>query len=312
MNIKTKNYFIASIFSMLIFISGCSALKNEAGVNNPSDTEPPANGSFIMRAQTDGVTETTPASNGIQQAIVSNSQIEKTYGLGDLKASRTISFLIGNSGTNAINNITITSSSDYLSFTPSTFQVLEGSDSANFELFEIGIEHGIAINGIGYVDILPMGNNSPTFTVSGTREGGETISSTYQLTFNAKVAAFELIIGGVTKDISDGDQSNAGGIYGGTSAAEYFYTNNQSVSIYNSGNTDLSLRLLGHSDGINYNVVFSTYTVPQGQTVRINTPLSPFNQWVEVAGDNAVFDFNIYDVGNNGKAYFELLDQVSP
>lgn len=308
MNIKTKNYFIASIFSMLIFIGGCSAIQNEAGVNNPSDTEPPANGSFIMRAQTNGVTETTPASNGIQQAIVSNSEIEKTYGLGDLKASRTISFLIGNSGTNAINNITITSSSDYLSFTPSTFQVLEGADSANFELFEIGIEHGIAINGIGYVDILPMGNNSPTFTVSGTREGGETISSTYQLTFNAKVAAFELIIGGVTKDFST-PQGRPNNPYGGLNTSDAFYSNNNTVKLQNTGNVELILRLLGHDS---YNTLYSTYTVPQGQSVTINTPLSPFNQWVEVDGNNAVFDFNVYDVGNNGKAYFELLDQASP
>lgn len=309
MNIKTKNYFIASIFSMLIFIGGCSAIQNEAGVNNPSDTEPPANGSFIMRAQTNGVTETTPASNGIQQAIVSNSEIEKTYGLGDLKASRTISFLIGNSGTNAINNITITSSSDYLSFTPSTFQVLEGADSANFELFEIGIEHGIAINGIGYVDILPMGNNSPTFTVSGTREGGETISSTYQLTFNAKVAAFELIIGGVTKDISVGD-SNGTSPYGNLNNAKYFYSNNKSIKIKNIGNVDLSVRFLGHFDNIN--TIYSTHNITKSQTLTLNSPLTPYNQWVEVDGDNAVFDFNVYDVGNNGKAYFELLDQASP
>lgn len=309
MNTKTKNYFIASIFSMLIFIGGCSALQNEAGVNDASDTEPPANGSFIMRAQTNGVTETTPASNGIQQAIVSNSEIEKTYGIGDLKASRTISFLIGNSGTNAINNITITSSSNYLSFTPSTFQVLEGADSANFELFEIGVEHGVAINGIGYVDILPMGANSPTFTVTGTRESGETISSTYQLTFNAKVAAFELIVGGTTKDISVGD-SNGTSPYGNLNNAKYFYSNNQSIEIRNIGNVDLNVRLLGHFDNINS--LYSTYTIPQSQTVTINTPLTPYNQWVEVGGSNTVFNFDLYDVGTNGRAYLELLDAASP
>ena len=189
------------------------------------------------------------------------------YGIGDLKASRTISFLIGNSGTNAINNITITSSSNYLSFTPSTFQVLEGADSANFELFEIGIEHGVAINGIGYVDILPMGANSPTFTVTGTREGGEIISSTYQLTFNAKVAAFELIIGGVNN-------------------AKYFYSNNQSIEIKNIGNVDLSVRLLGHFDNINS--IYSTYNIPQSQTVTLNSPLNPYNQWVEIGGINTI------------------------
>lgn len=297
------------LMTFVTFLGGCSALQKEAGINNPSDTKPPANGSFIMRAQTNGVTETTPASNGIQQAIVSNSVIEKTYGLGDLKGSRTISFLIGNSGTNAINNITITSSSDYLSFTPSTFQVLEGADSANFELFEIGIEHGVAINGIGYVDILPMGSNSPTFKVTGTRESGETISSTYQLTFNAKVAAFELIIGGVNKDISVGDSSGTSP-YGNLNNAKYFYSNNQSIEIKNIGNVDLSVRLLGHFDNINF--IYSTYNIPQSQTLTLNSPLNPYNQWVEIGGSNAVFDFNLYDVGTNGRAYFEILDTASP
>lgn len=306
MNNKIHLKFLLLItYVTFIAIGGCSSLQNEAGVNNPSDTAPPENGSFIMRAQTNGVTETTPA----QQAIVSNAVIEKTYGLGDLKASRTISFLIGNSGTNAINNITITSSSNYLSFTPSTFQVLEGADSANFELFEIGIEHGVAINGIGYVDILPMGDNSPTFTVSGTREGGEIISSTYQLTFNAKVAAFELIIGGVTKNISVGD-SNGTSPYGNLNNAKYFYSNNQSIEIKNIGNVDLSVRLLGHFDNINS--IYSTYNIPQSQTVTLSSPLNPYNQWVEIGGSNTVFDFNLYDVGTNGRAYFEILDQVSP
>jgi len=299
-----ENYSkIAVVLLTFIFMGGCSTLKNVVGLGNSSDTEPASTGAFIVRAQTQGITETA---NNIarSQAVVSNG-VQKTYGIGNLKASRTISFLIGNSGDEAINNISITSSSNYLTFTPSTFQVLDGGDSASFELFDIGIEHGVAINGIGYVDILTMGEHLPTFNVTGITEGEATISSTYQLTFNAKVAAFELIVGGTTKDISVGDTTTSG-VYGGIARGDIFWTYNQGVNIRNVGNVDLNIRLLGH--GVDENNVYSTYTVPQGQTVIINTPLSPFNQWVEVDGNNAVFDFDRYDVGNNGKAYFELLD----
>jgi hypothetical protein len=306
---KEKNNYskIAVVLIAFIFMVGCSTLKNVVGIGNSADTEPASTGAFIVRAQTQGITETA---NNIarSQAVVSNG-VQKTYGIGNLKASRTISFLIGNSGDEAINNISITSSSNYLAFTPSTFQVLDGGDSANFELFDIGIEHGVAINGIGYVDILTMGEHLPTFNVTGTTEGGDTISSTYQLTFNAKVAAFELIVGGTTKDISVGD-SNGTSPYGNLNNAKYFYSNNQSIEIRNIGNVDLNVRLLGHFDNINS--LYSTYTIPQSQTVTINTPLTPYNQWVEVGGSNTVFNFDLYDVGTNGRAYLELLDAASP
>ena len=299
-------FFLLTTYCFL-FITGCSELKNAIGFNDSDSESSVISSQFIVSPATNGISET---SYSLDQSII-GTDIQKSYGIGDLKASRNLNFLIGNSGSQIISNITIESNADYLSFTPSFFESLE-SDQSNFELFEVGIEHGIAINGIGYVDILQMGEHTPTFIVTGTttNENGEqvTIKSIYQLTFNAKVAAFELIIGGVTKDMSVGDSSGQSP-YGGINNAKYFYSNNQSVKLHNSGNIDLTINLKEHFAQLR---TFSTFTIPIGESITINTPLSPYNQWVEVDGNNAVFDFDIYDVGNNGKAYFELLDQATP
>ena len=308
-----KKLLVVSLFIFSITFLGCSGIKDTLGIgkNDISPISSIESGSFVLSANDESITE---SSNQVQsQSVINNdNEIVKSFGVGDIKSSIPIFFSLSNGGTSRVTTINISSSASFLEFTPNTIYNLDVMGSGDTNIIQVGIIHGIPLNGIGYTDLIAMGEQTPTFTVTGYTSKGDkvvTVSSTYQLTFNAKVAAFELVIGGVTKDISVGDGST-NGVYGGVSVAEFLYTNNQVVEIYNSGNLNLNVNLLGHHG--NLNTIYSTYSIPQGQTVTINTPLSPYNQWVEVDGSNAVFNFNTYDVGINGKAYFQIFDQVTP
>jgi len=298
---------------MILFTLGCTGLKNTTGIYRTGDNTPTPSiesSSFVLSSIDEGITE---SSNQVQsQSVINNdNEIVKSFGVGDIKASIPIFFSLSNGGNSRVTTINISSSASFLEFTPNTIYNLDIKGSGDTNIIQVGIIHGIPLNGIGYTDLITMGDNSPTFTITGYIVSGNetvTISATYQLTFNAKVADFELTIGGVTKNISMGD-GRVDTPYGNLSKGNIYYLNNNIVKIQNTGNVDLNLRLLGHEY---YNVVYSTYTVAQGQTITINTPLSPFNQWVEVDGSHSVFDFKIYDVGNNGKVYFKLLDKASP
>lgn len=309
-----KKSLVLLLFLFSITFLGCSGIKDTLGIgkNDISPTTSIESGSFVLSANDESITE---SSNQVQSQSVINddNEIVKSFGVGDIKASIPIFFSLSNGGTSRVTTINISSSASFLEFTPNTIYNLDVKGSGDTNIIQIGIIHGIPLNGIGYTDLIAIGEQTPTFTVTGYTSKGDkvvTVSSTYELTFNAKVAAFELIIGGVTKNISVGD-AKIENIFDGK-ISDLFYTNTQSVKLYNSGNVDLSIKMLHYANGINTGDLISTYTVPQGQTVTINPLTNPTSQWVEVDGSNTVFDFSAYDVGNNGKAYFELLDQVKP
>lgn len=301
---KYKLKFLSMLLLCLLTVSCGEASKNT--VTLPiDDTTIESKGSFVVKVMSNDVSETNLKQSN---ALVDNG-IQKIYTIGDLKASKRLSFLIGNGGGSKITTINITSSSNYLSFTPNFFEVLDKKGNNDLELFDIGITHGTVLNGIGYADLLSMGNHSPTFTVTGyTKQGTNNIkiSATYQIKFNAKVASFDLIIDGVTQNFNTALKTTSP--YGGIGNADYFYTGNKIAKLKNTGNVDLKINMKEHFASFR---TFSTKNIPVRQSVTLNaTTLSPFNQWVEVDTNNTVFDFKLYDKGNNGHAYFELFDKI--
>jgi len=302
-----KKLLVLLLLIFPITFLGCSGLKDTLGIGE--DTSPTSSidgGSFVLNANDESVTEASNQAQG-QSVINNDNEILKSFGIGDVKSSIPIFFSLSNGGNSKVTTINISSSASYLEFTPNTIYNLDIKGSGDTNIIQVGIIHGVPLNGIGYTELISMGDQTPTFSVTGYTSKGDkvvTVSATYELVFNAKVAAFKLFIGGMTKDITVGD-GRVTTPYGNLSKGSIYYINNNIVKIQNTGNVDLNLRLLGHES---HNTLYSIYTVPQGQVVTINTPLSPFNQWIEVDGSNAVFDFSTYDVGSNGKVYFELLD----
>lgn len=232
--------------------------------------------------------------------------------LGDLKASRDFYFFLKNTGGTAITDITIESNNAHFDVTPEEIGILEPDSLATIiPIIRVSALHGVALNGIGYIDLIPMNENRTVISIAGvtTDENGTNIpvSLFAELTINALIMDIELFDGDSIIDLTTPDGSGSSNL-GGLGFIRY-YNYSLVPKINNIGNISMTVSV--YYEDIDKYFLGS---IEPDDTLIVDFPEQPNDTLgaersfglIELDGDNTITDNDRLQLGNNGRAYFYL------
>lgn len=244
------------------------------------------------------------------------SEAEASFNLGDLKASREFYFLLGNGGEGEIFDITLESSNPNFVVSPQEISSLPGTASEGdvlIPLVSIGVVHGVHINGFGFTDILPKGENEAVITITGkTIVDGQTItvSSDFDFTTFARVVNIELYNKNGTEIDLDAPIGSMGGSEhsGGLGGVRVYGTLTQEFKVKNTGNVTIELEGRHYIGALGFT---TDYTIEPGESLLIDLyfpeqPDAGYTTLFSVDGNGTVTDNERLSMGNNGKAYLVI------
>ena len=245
-------------------------------------------------------------------SIISNSPVKNEFLLGDLKASKEFFFLLSNGGDNPIVDIRFKTDNPQFTIVPESISSLSGkssTDNDNFiPLISLGILHGTRINGIGYTDMLPMGENTATLTITGkTVENGQTIEleSKYSFTVNAKKMDISLSVDGNPIDLlSPSGTAGSGRNYGGLGALRIYEVKSSTLTIQNIGNVEISLTQIEMANNGTLKTLDAIPILPD-QSANINI-IERFNV-LSLNSNGTITDDSRIQLGNDGKGYLSIV-----
>jgi hypothetical protein len=238
---------------------------------------------------------------------IAKSTSTSSYEFGDLRASKEFFFLLTNGGDEPIFNITLSTDNSQFTIRPSQVDKLYGGTlNSNAEntgiipILTLGINHGTNLNGVGYVDLLPMGVNTSVLTITGqTIDNGDTIeiSNSFDISVNAKVMDIELYEGSNKINMENRSKSIATTLGGLGFITYYSIYDTSMIHIKNIGNVDIDLYygdilgvqdnhiLLLQSDSVSLmpSYIFTAIVLDSKGTITENSRIS---------------------LGNDGKGYF--------
>lgn len=242
----------------------------------------------------------------------SASETSSEFNLGDIKASKEFYFLLGNGGDNPIYNVKLESSNPMFDISPRSISILEGKNSIDnsvIPLISLGVLHGMQLNGVGYTELLPMGENEVTLSISGkVVENGDSVevNSTFDVTVSARQMDIKLYSNDVEIDFSS---SNAVGQWIGTEFASglpsipAYDADPSNIKIKNTGNVEIKLSLISMTPGPD--TVRMVLQPNQLESInyppRDNTPL--YFALLIMDGNGTITDRSRVRLGTNGKGY---------
>jgi hypothetical protein len=236
------------------------------------------------------------------------------FRLGDIKASKEFLFLLGNGGDNSIFNVKLETSNPKFTISPQTISVLEGKSSTNnsiIPLVSLGVLHGPQLNGVGYTELLPMGENEVTISISGkVIENGDSVevSSIFDVTVNAKQMDIKLYSNDLEIDFSN---SNAIGQWiglefeSGLPSIPGYDFNPSNLKIKNTGNVEISLSLSNLASGPD--TIRMVLQPNQLEPINLPVPIGDYYfALFELNGNGTITDRSRIRLGTNGKGYLIL------
>jgi hypothetical protein len=291
---KTKSFLLLSLISLLI-IGSCTK-ENDQQISNVRKP-----GSFKL-------IEIRNSKNLLNKSI--NDTNTSNFNFGNLKASKEFYFLLTNTGDEPIYDISLTSKNPAFTVSPSDISSIAGgllfSNEENtglIPMINIGVIHGIQLNGVGYTDLLAMGLNTSTLKITGKTLNNEDtiqISKSVSLTVNAKIMDIKLYTNSSEIDLTSPQGLSVPG-FGGLGSIKYYIVNSSStVSIKNIGNVPIDVHFSNTFNGFN-----NLISIPISDSISLPT-LSGNDIWFELDGDGTITDENRLQLGNNGKSYFKI------
>jgi len=232
-----------------------------------------------------------------------NLTTEVAFELGDLKSSQQFYFLLRNLGDAAITDIDLAASGPGYSVVPAHLDALApagGGDGDFLPVVRVSVNHGTALNGIGFTDLLAAGaaNGGLAITGSTTDAGGaaEDVGLDVTLTATAKVLDVAIDCGGRALDFARGQGSHSSNLGGLGFVPQYRCETPRTLT--NTGNVavDVSYAVADRIGPI-------ALTVAPGDTGALG---DDGNLTMVLAGDNTIADNDRLQIGNDGRAYFTL------
>jgi hypothetical protein len=214
------------------------------------------------------------------------------FDMGDARASREFLFLLVNAGETAVTNITLSSSNPRFAVEPATIASLPAQeDAAVLPIIRVAAEHGVALNGVGSVPLLPQGANTATMTIAGSA-GGSPTSVVANLQVTARVLDVELRDGSQVVDLS-APSASISSTLGGLGFVDVYTA--ASPSLVNTGNVDIEVSTYAEIGGTSVSgvstlAVGGTLALASGSGVRLQA--------------NTVADDARFQIGNDGAVYF--------
>lgn len=234
--------------------------------------------------------------------------------LGDLKASKEFYFLISNGGENPIFNVNLITDNIQFAIAPENISILAGSNSEVNDniipLISLGILHGIQLNGVGYTDLLPMGENSAILTITGkTIENEDTIDleSNFSFKINAKIMDISIYSNGQEINLLNPTGVGTFGNFGSLGIIRYYRVTSNSIEMENIGNVDININ--GTTiDDIGTETDLGDIALLQNHTVNIN--LSQHFTVLFLDSDGTITNDSRIQLGNDGKGYLAIEEYI--
>ena len=196
---------IILVLSILSVISGCGG-PTDSTTNKHSKQ---SGGQFSISKLHESNTRIMPNFKiDISQApnLMVNPIESISFDLGDIKSSQQFNFILTNAGDEKITSINLTSTNPNFKITPSSISRIDPFNEASLlNVIKVSALHGTALNGVGFIDLMPMGINDVEIGVIGvTVKNGvtENVSLTLNVEVKALVADIEVSTNGVTRNFS--------------------------------------------------------------------------------------------------------------
>lgn len=242
------------------------------------------------------------------------SVVDQSYDLGDIKASKEYFFLLSNAGENPITEINLSTDNEMFVVSPSKISSLSGisvGGNSVMPLISIGVVHGFQLNGVGFTDLLPMGENKVNLKIDGkTIDNGTSINveSIFELVINAKQLDVTLYSASNEIDYTEPVSQCVGCEYeSGLPYINAYEFNPANFIIKNTGNVDVIITL--HPLG-EFNEISLTLTPNEQETLTFSVPASGqgLNYYVSLDGNGTTSDQSRIKMGTNGKGYLILYE----
>lgn len=243
-------------------------------------------------------------------SVNSTADANASFDLGDIKSSKRFYFLLGNGGDGKIYNINLTTDNATILVSPQHISVMEGKNSTEntiIPLISLDVNHGIRLNGIGYTDLLPKGENTVILTVTGkilSNNDSVQIQSDFKLKMNALQMDVTLFSDNVVIDygVTNGDWIGFETVSGLPSLPSYDF-DPADFKIKNTGNVDIMVMFdhLLTGDPI----TFSLHPDEMSSSISIPTidGVDSYNALMSIEAGGTITDRSRIKQGVDGKGY---------
>lgn len=253
----------------------------------------------------------SPASDGRQKESVQTGPAA-IFDLGNIKASKDFYFLLENGGDGPIFDIELSVDNAAVSVSPKKITTLNSSQTGNvIPLVSVGFTHGTQLNGIGFTNVLPMGSNSTTLSITGkTLVNGDTVSlqTDIALTVFAELLDVQLF-----EDQTEIDMTKPESFPGISPDQRTYVASSTPLRMKNTGNVDVAVHFDRHTrvHGPNPNQDYAdesagdfVLTPGQTETLPLNSyDIEHYADWYQftIEGNGAIADPNRNFIPLSGK-----------
>ena len=290
---STISLFVLIVLTSFIFSCSKDNVNIEVNTNTP--------GSFSLTK-----VETTKSAS-LKSAQTKSSSV---FDFGDIKASKEYYFLLSNSGDEPIFDINLNLDNSSFNINPKTIDYLSGGiflkeeSTSIIPMLTLGITHGINLNGVGYSDLLPMGENSSTLEIKGkTIDSGDTIEITSNFDFSAYARVMDIELFEDNSKINLESPRGSGAMSsnpGGLGFIRYYSIyDTSSISVKNIGNVSIDL-YYGDPDS-------QTQMITLNQSDSSTIVLSDFINVLVFDSKGTITDNSRIQLGDDGKGYIAIL-----
>jgi hypothetical protein len=216
--------------------------------------------------------------------------------------------MLSNGSNNPITDITIETDDPRFEVSPKTISTLNAGANDFLPLISVGVVHGVYLNGVGFTDVLEMGDHTVTLTIKGNMKENATqreVTSTFTLTVDAKLMDIELMDGSTAVDLLNTPVSMSGATnVGGLGNVPGYLFDTETLKIKNTGNVNIQVTIPSYLPGAST----QSQLVTPNQTITFILPTdinySYVTAFVALDGNGTVTNYNRIKLGNDGKGYF--------
>ena len=273
-NLITK-HLLLSILLLLVVLCSCEDNQDEVAPINKPDTDsttvdtPDSIPTATIRPGGFAVSRLVDVPNGRSAATVPH---QVKFDLGDIKASREFLFLLSNSGDFPVFDISIATDHPQFRVSPQRIDTLRANGSTDnlLPLVSVGVEHGVALNGIGRVALLEQGAHTGTVTIRGkTIVANDTVEvvAEVEMKVEAKVADIDMYVNEILLNLSEPDVN----VVGASRSYGYEVSKNSEIKIVNTGNVPIVLKYTAiRYDNLIVTVLDEELTLDLGESESFN------------------------------------------
>lgn len=246
--------------------------------------------------------------NTSNSRLADDTTYQVNFDLGDVKASQEFLFLLSNSGDVPVFDISLAVNHPQFEISPKHIDTLGASGRANnlLPLISVGVKHGVALNGIGQVDLLKQGAHTGTVSIKGkTIVADDTVEVMAEVAMKveAKVADINMYINGELLDLSKPDVN----VVGASRSYGYKISKNSEVKIVNTGNVPVLLEYTGKGYDSNITTTLDkklTLGIEDSESFNVS---SSDNVQIVVDGKNTVMNYKKIVQETDGRGYISLI-----